>query len=114
MLTQGVQSTYGVAFVSTAVAIVKPEIRMELEEEISRLRKENYTESYAMSIGELIRLYENEELDIHPKFQRILRWTSEQKSKLIESILLRIPIPPIFVAPGCRGTLGRCSTAFSV
>jgi hypothetical protein len=65
------------------MAIVKPEIRMELQEEISRLRKENYTESYAMSIGELIRLYENEELDIHPKFQRILRWTPEQKSKLI-------------------------------
>jgi hypothetical protein len=57
-----------------------------------------------MSIGELAGLYEREELDIHPKFQRILRWTTEQRTRLIESILLRIPIPPIFVAQSADGS----------
>ena len=43
-------------------------------------------------------LYEGNELDIHPEFQRFFRWTAEQKSRLIESILLGIPVPQIFVA----------------
>jgi len=51
-----------------------------------------------MSIGELISLYRDGELDIHPEFQRFFRWTQLQKSKFIESILLGIPIPSIFVS----------------
>jgi hypothetical protein len=51
-----------------------------------------------MSIGELSNLYRDNELDVHPEFQRIFRWNDGQKTRLIESILLGIPIPPIFVA----------------
>lgn len=51
-----------------------------------------------MSIGELLNLYKDEELDIHPEFQRVFRWTNFQKTRLIESIVLNIPIPPIFVS----------------
>ncbi len=51
-----------------------------------------------MSIGELLNLYRDGELDIHPEFQRFYRWGAEQKSRLIESILLGIPIPSIFVS----------------
>jgi hypothetical protein len=51
-----------------------------------------------MSIGEWISLYEKEEIDIHPEFQRFFRWTDNQKTRLIESILLGIPIPPVFVS----------------
>lgn len=61
-------------------------------------RAEIRTDEYSMSIGEWINLYENKEIDIHPEFQRFFRWSPEQKSKLIESILLGIPIPQIFVA----------------
>jgi uncharacterized protein with ParB-like and HNH nuclease domain len=74
------------------------EIVMTLDEQIERLRKEIKSDRLSMSIGELAGLYERGELDIHPKFQRFLRWSDDQKTKLIESILLRIPIPPIFVA----------------
>ena len=51
-----------------------------------------------MSIGELISIYRDGELDIHPEFQRFYRWSDEQKTRLIESILLGIPIPSIFVS----------------
>jgi hypothetical protein len=51
-----------------------------------------------MSIGELISMYREGELSIHPAYQRLFRWSDEQKSKLIDSILLGIPIPSIFVA----------------
>ena len=43
-------------------------------------------------------MYRDNELDLHPEFQRFFRWTNEQKSRLIESLLLGIPIPPIFVS----------------
>jgi hypothetical protein len=36
-------------------------------------------------------------LNIRPEYQRRLRWATLQKSRLIESLLLNIPIPPIFL-----------------
>src|ERR1700687_3774158 len=71
---------------------------MPLEDEISTKRKEIRTDGYPMSIGEWISMYEKDEIDIHPEFQRFFRWTEAQKTNLIESILLGIPIPPIFVS----------------
>ena len=71
---------------------------MGLQEEISEKSSQIKTDFYSMSIGELISLYKDGEMDIHPEFQRVYRWTGEQKTRLIESILLGIPLPPIFVA----------------
>lgn len=71
---------------------------MSLQEEIDKTRQDIRTDGYSMSIGEWISLYENNEIDIHPDFQRFFRWSSHQKSTFIESILLGIPIPPIFVS----------------
>jgi len=56
-----------------------------------------------MSIGELTNLYRDGELIIRPEFQRFFRWTSIQKSRLVESILLGIPLPSIFVAQTLGG-----------
>lgn len=73
------------------------EIENTLLKEIAEKRTEFKSESYPMSIGELINLYEKGEIIINPDFQRYFRWTDVQKSRLIESILLGIPIPSIFV-----------------
>ena len=35
-------------------------------------------------------------INLRPEYQRRLRWTNAQKSKLIESLLLNIPVPPVF------------------
>lgn len=91
---------------------------MPLSQEISVARKDIRTDEYQMSIGEWASLYEGGELDIHPEFQRLFRWSDEQKSNLIESILLGIPIPPIFVSQRGDGVwdvidgLQRLSTIF--
>lgn len=76
---------------------------MALKEEIAAKRKEIIVDSYPMSIGEIMNLYKDQELDVHPEFQRFFRWDDEQKTKLIESILLGIPIPPVFVAQRING-----------
>lgn len=71
---------------------------MSLIDEVNDKRKEIRTDGYAMSISEWGAIYENKEIDIHPEFQRFYRWNNIQKTNLIESILLGIPIPPIFVS----------------
>ena len=35
-------------------------------------------------------------INLRPEYQRRLRWTTLQKSRLIESLLLNIPVPPVF------------------
>lgn len=69
----------------------------KLINEISQRRTSFKTESYSMSIGELVSMYKNKEIIISPEYQRLFRWTQGQKVKLIESIMLGIPLPSIFV-----------------
>lgn len=71
---------------------------MSLIEEINSKSKEISTDKYSMSIGEIISMYKDGDLDIHPEFQRFFRWTNSQKTKLIESFLLNIPVPSVFVS----------------
>lgn len=91
---------------------------MSLQEEIEIRSTEVKSDSYSMSIGELTNLYQDQEIDIHPEFQRFYRWSNLQKTKLIESILLGIPLPPIFVSQRKDGVwdvvdgLQRLSTIF--
>lgn len=73
---------------------------MAIEEEIETNRQNIRSDGYAMSIGEVLNLYRDEEIVIRPEFQRLFRWPIEKQSRLIESILLDIPLPPIFVAQG--------------
>ncbi|MEA5621031.1 DUF262 domain-containing protein [Cronbergia sp. UHCC 0137] len=71
---------------------------MPLQEEIDKTSQDIRTDGYSMSIGEWMSLYQSNEIDINPDFQRFFRWSEYQKSTFIESILLGIPIPPIFVS----------------
>lgn len=70
---------------------------MALADEIQTARKKVITDGYEMSLGEIINLYKDEELVIDPVFQRLFRWDDERKTRFIESLILGIPIPPIFV-----------------
>ena len=57
---------------------------MSLKDEIQNKRREIVVDSYPMSIGEMSNLYRDEELDVHPEFQRFFRWDDNQKTRLIE------------------------------
>jgi hypothetical protein len=91
---------------------------VSLQDEIEKGVKDIATEGYPMSIGELMNLYRDGELDLHPEFQRFFRWKDTQKSRLIESVLLGIPMPSIFVSQRTDGVwdvidgLQRLSTIF--
>lgn len=91
---------------------------MPLISEIQQARKEIVSDGYDMSIGEIINLYRDKEIVINPDYQRLFRWDPSRKTRFIESLLLGIPIPPIFVFQNEDGTwelidgLQRLSTIF--
>ena len=91
---------------------------MSLQDEIVERSSKIFRDAYQMSIGELINIYKDGEMDIHPEFQRVFRWSETQKTKLIESIMLNIPIPSIFVSQNDEGVwdvidgVQRLSTIF--
>jgi hypothetical protein len=95
-------------------------LHFDLEQQISLARQTIASDGYPMSIGELTNLYRDGELIIRPEFQRFFRWTAVQKSRLIESLLLGIPLPSIFVAQTEQGVwevvdgLQRLSTIFEL
>ncbi len=76
---------------------------MGLSEEIKNYSKEVHTTEMKMSIGEIINLYRDDEIIIRPEFQRLFKWDIYQKSRFIESILIGIPIPSIFVQQNEEG-----------
>ena len=49
-------------------------------------------------------MYSSGELNILPDFQRLFRWTNERKSNFVESILVGIPVPPVFAYENEDGT----------
>jgi Protein of unknown function DUF262 len=62
----------------------------------SRLKKV-HTQSLDISFNELLDMRKNGELDISPDFQRLFQWSEGARSRFIESLLLEMPVPPIYV-----------------
>src|SRR4051812_31138129 len=76
-----------------------------LDDELGRHRADVRTTQWSVSIGEIFSLYERKQLEINPAFQRFFRWTDIQKTYLVESVLLGLPIPPLFFAQSEDGRL---------
>jgi hypothetical protein len=90
-----------------------------LQTQIEEQRNLLSTDRLDLSFGEIMRMYQDGDIIIRPAFQRYFRWDEEQRTRFIESILLGIPIPPIFVAADGKGVwelvdgLQRVSTMLS-
>lgn len=61
------------------------------------------TRSLDVSFNELADMFSTDELKIDPEYQRLFRWSEEQQSRFIESLILELPIPPIFVIEESEG-----------
>lgn len=64
-----------------------------IDNQIIRIR----TKSLDISFNELYDMYKNKELTISPDYQRLFRWEEEKQSRFVESLILEMPVPPIFV-----------------
>lgn len=69
-----------------------------LLEQVKQYRKGIKHEELTFSLAELVNMYEAtpREIVIQPDFQRLFRWSRKQQSDFIESLVLEIPIPPLF------------------
>ncbi len=57
------------------------------------------------SLRNIIDLIEQRDLELAPDFQRYRVWNSQQKSRLVESILLQIPLPAFYFAEDSEGMM---------
>lgn len=69
----------------------------ELIKAIDEQAKSVKTKSLDISFNELLDMFNNKELIIDPDYQRMFRWSEEKQSMLIESLILEMPLPPVFV-----------------
>jgi hypothetical protein len=75
-----------------------PKSDSEIEEAYANLSFRVIYQSHNYFLPQLKDLIDKGEvLNLRPEYQRRLRWGAKQKSLLIESLFLNIPIPPIFL-----------------
>lgn len=68
-----------------------------IQQSIDTQIKEMKITTLDISFNELADMYKNGELIINPDYQRLFRWDIGKQSRFIESLLLEMPIPPIYV-----------------
>lgn len=66
---------------------------LEIPKEARVLR----TQAYDKSVSDLILMIDNRDIHLDPDYQRNYLWDNKKASLLIESILLNVPIPVIYV-----------------
>ena len=59
--------------------------------------KNVHTQSLDISFSELASMVAEKELDISPDYQRLFQWSEGARSRFIESLLLEMPVPPIYM-----------------
>ena len=57
-----------------------------------------------LPLGTLAGMVEANAINLEPDFQRRERWTPDKQSALIESFLLNVPVPPVYLAEEANGT----------
>lgn len=55
------------------------------------------TEQARYPLNTILSMVKSDDYILNPEFQRRHRWNTERKSKLIESFIMNVPIPPIFL-----------------
>jgi Protein of unknown function DUF262 len=66
-------------------------------------QKELVTSVVDYNLSSLSDLVKSGSIDLSPKYQRRYRWDNNRKSKLIESLLMNVPVPPIFLNEDAYG-----------
>jgi len=56
------------------------------------------TQNYDLVVGSLMQQIENSDIVLRPSFQRGYVWSNATASRLIESLILNVPIPPCYLS----------------
>jgi Protein of unknown function DUF262 len=97
--------------------MIEPEYKRDIEEtdqvldaaEVSPIefwekkQRELITSVVDYNLGTLADLIHTKAIDLSPEYQRRFRWDATRQSKLIESFLMNVPVPPIFLNEDAYG-----------
>lgn len=76
----------------------------DLLSEFRRAQADLVVQTSDLPLGALAEMVNDEAIDLQPGFQRRERWKIEKQSALIESFLLNVPVPPIYLSEEEDGT----------
>jgi len=68
----------------------------EINEKYAKGERRIVTEQGRHPLPSIVNIVESENYNLNPGFQRRPRWSSEKQSRLIESFIMNVPVPPIF------------------
>ncbi len=69
-----------------------------LQTQLDDQRRAVSFDSYDLSVRQLLEMFESGEIEVPPEYQRQFIWDPVRESQLIESVLLGIPVPSLFMA----------------
>jgi hypothetical protein len=72
--------------------------KKKIEERFKKAQDSLVLQSSDLSLETLAEMVSKKAIDIEPKYQRRERWSAEKQSALIESFILNVPIPPVYLA----------------
>ena len=55
------------------------------------------TEQGAVKLSLVNQVFNSDNYELRPKYQRRITWDSKKRSKLIESFIMNVPVPPVFI-----------------
>ncbi len=76
---------------------------VEMRKQFENERRKVDVDSLDISVRELVRMAAEETIILSPEYQRKFRWDTKIQSQLVESILIGLPVPSIFVAVNADG-----------
>lgn len=76
----------------------------DLLSEFRRAQADLVVQTSDLPLGTLASMVHEGAIDLQPGFQRRERWSADKQSALIESFLLNVPVPPVYLSEEDDGT----------
>lgn len=78
-------------------------IEKKMLDEVLEVRANFHIEKFTYDFLWIINKIENKQLTISPSYQRTFEWSVKKQSRFIESLILNMPIPPIYIVEDEEG-----------
>lgn len=69
-----------------------------IQDQLNNNRRSVSFDSYDLAVRQITDMLAEKMIDIAPEYQRHFKWNPERQSQLIESLMLGIPVPSLFMA----------------
>jgi hypothetical protein len=83
--------------------VIQKESPVELLRRFNEAQSQLVIQTADLPLGTLAGMVESRAIDLEPTFQRRERWSSDKQSALIESFLINVPVPPVYLSEEASG-----------